>query len=38
MNDTQNLGSCIERAENEIVRLIDIEEKQEREQEKQNAA
>ena len=36
MNDTQDLGSCIERAENELVRLIAIEERQE--QEKQNAA
>jgi len=36
MNDTQDLGSCIERAENELVRLIDIEERQEKE--KQNAA
>ena len=31
MNDTQDLGSCIEQAENELVRIIELEEKQEQE-------
>ena len=31
MNDTQDLGSCIEQAENELVRIIELEENQEQE-------